>query len=256
MPERFGKNIGGYFGQRIDIQAILEEVKAAAQEAGWVRDFFTVPNGAELIAYRRSDVKSQRRFYLSTGIHGDEPAGPIAILELLRANQWPGHVDVWLCPCLNLTGFPLSTRESAAGIDLNRDYRHLNAPEVRSHVAWLKQQPDFDLSVCLHEDWEANGFYLYELNPDQRPSFAEKIISKVAEVCPIESAETVDGWPIKSGIIRPNVNPEERPQWPEAIFLITHKTRQSYTLESPSDFPLEVRVAAQVTAVRAVLDSI
>lgn len=256
MMQRLGKNVGGYFGERIEIQAVLNAIKSTAQETGWVHDSFTIPNGADLIAYRRKGGKAQRRLYLSTGIHGDEPAGPVAILELIRANVWPEHLDIWLCPCLNLTGFPLSTRESAAGIDLNRDYRHLLAPEVRTHVAWLKQQPTFDLAVCLHEDWEANGFYLYELNPDNRPSLAEKIISQVFAVCPIESAEKVDGWPIRDGIIRPQVLPEERPQWPESLFLITHKTRQSYTLEAPSDFPLSTRVAAHVTAVRAVLQSV
>jgi hypothetical protein len=34
-----------------------------------------------------------------------------------------------------------------------------------------------------------------------------------------------------------------------------HKTRLSYTLEAPSDFPLPTRVAALVSAARAALDS-
>jgi hypothetical protein len=254
--ERLGKNTGGYRGEGIDIQSVLEKIKDTAEQAGWKRDSFTIPSGADLIAYRREGKSARRRLYLSTGIHGDEPAGPLSILELVSANAWPEHLDVWLCPCLNLTGFPLNTRESAAGIDLNRDYRTLQTPEIRTHVEWLKQQPNFDLAVCLHEDWEANGFYLYELNPDNRPSLAETVISKVANVCPIEHADTVDGWPIQNGIIRPNVSSEDRPQWPEAIFLVTHKTRQSYTLESPSDFPLTTRVNAQMAAVRAILEKI
>jgi hypothetical protein len=45
-----------------------------------------------------------------------------------------------------------------------------------------------------------------------------------------------------------------RPQWPEAFWLLTHKTRHSYTLEAPSDFPLETRVNALVTAVRVILE--
>ena len=251
--QRLGKNDGRYQGECIDIQYVLQSIKKTATRYGWIRDEFTIPNGAHLVAYRRSGKLGKRRLYLSTGIHGDEPAGPMAIHNLLIENRWPEEVDVWICPCLNLTGFPLNTRENAEGIDLNRDYRHLASAEVRTHVAWLKQQPDFDLSVSLHEDWEANGFYLYELNPDARLSLAEEIIASVSEVCPIERGDLVDGWPAKDGIIRPNVRPEERPQWPETIFLLTHKTRQTYTLESPSDFPLETRVRAQMRAVETIL---
>lgn len=252
---RLGKNAGGYYGEAIDIQSVLARVKTAALAHGWHRDTFMIPNGAELIAYRRNNPAGSKRVYLSTGIHGDEPAGPVAILELLEESHWPESIDVWLCPCLNLTGFPLNKRENAMGVDLNRDYRHMQTPETRSHVAWLRAQPSFDIAVCLHEDWEANGYYLYELNPDNRPSLAHPIIESVSRVCPIESGETVDGWPVQGGIIRPKVQPEERPQWPESLFLLTYKTRQSYTLEAPSDFPLAVRVAAHKAAVRTVLEA-
>ena len=47
--------------------------------------------------------------------------------------------------------------------------------------------------------------------------------------------------------------PQERPLWPEALYLISHKSRQGYTLEAPSDFPLPARVAALVAAVNAAL---
>ncbi len=114
-------------------------------------------------------------------MHGDEPAGPLAVLRLLQEDDWPGDAAIWLCPCLNPTGFPLNRRENASGIDLNRDYRHLQSAEVRAHVAWLERQPRFDLALCLHEDWESNGFYLYELNPENRPSFAEKILEAAAK---------------------------------------------------------------------------
>ncbi len=254
--QRLGKNIGGYYGEGIDIQSVLERVKVAATRHGWKRDSVTISTGAELVAYRKGNLTADKRVYLSTGIHGDEPAGPLAILKLIEENHWPSHLGIWLCPCINLTGFPLNTRENAAGIDLNRDYRHFKSDETRAHVTWLKEQPNFDIAVCLHEDWEANGFYLYELNPDKRPSLAETIIKNVSTVFPIESADTVDGWSIKDGIIRPEVNPDDRPLWPESIFLLTTKTRQAYTLESPSDFPIETRVAAQITAVRTILQGL
>jgi predicted deacylase len=245
--QRSGINVGGYRGEGIDIQNVLQGVERAIAGKNWVRD-------GEFPALRRLTPSSRKRLYISTGIHGDEPAGPLALLQLLEEDRWPKEAALWICPCLNPTGFPLNQRENAQGIDLNRDYRHFRSAEARAHAAWLQEQPRFDLALCLHEDWEAHGFYLYELNPDARPSLAEKLVEAVAKVCPIDRSPVIEGREARDGIIRPKINLAERPQWPEAFYLISHKTRLSYTLEAPSDFPLATRVAALVTAVRAVLE--
>jgi hypothetical protein len=176
--------------------------------------------------------------------------------RLLQEDRWPAGLDLWLCPCLNSTGFLLNRRENADGADLNRDYLQPKAEETLAHIGWLERQPAFDLCLCLHEDWEAHGFYIYELNPDNRPSLAEAVVARVAEVCPVDDSETIESRPAQGGIIRPNLDPRTRPQWPEAFFLVTHKTRLSYTLEAPSDFPLEVRVAALVTGVNTALEKV
>jgi protein MpaA len=257
--ERLAKNIGGYHGETIDISKVLRDIDQAVAGKNWVRDIVPLPSSTpaqplNFIAYRRQIEAPRIRVYLSTGIHGDEPAGPLAVLQLLQEDHWPSDAAIWLCPCLNPTGFVLNRRENVRSIDLNRDYRHFQSEEVRAHVDWLREQPRFDLSLCLHEDWESNGFYLYEVNPDQRRSLAGKIVEAAAKVCPIERAPLVDNWPAENGIIRPRLNPEERPQWPEALYLITNHTRLGYTLEAPSDFPMPARVAALVAGVRAVLD--
>jgi hypothetical protein len=253
--QKLGKNIGGYGGETIEIQEILREIERAAAENNWTRDL--VPGPVEFFAWRRPVPSPRRRVYISAGIHGDEPAGPLAALQLLRENPWPGDTALWLCPCLNPSGFPLNRRENISGIDLNRDYRHPQSAEVRAHVRWLGPQPEFDLSLCLHEDWESAGFYLYELNPDHRPSPAETIIDSVAAVCPVDPSPMIEGRPAQNGIIRPAINPLERPQWPESLYLVSqNKTRLSYTFEAPSDFPLPVRVAALAAAVRAALKSL
>lgn len=137
---------------------------------------------------------------------------------------------------------------------MNRDYRNAKSGECRAHIAWLERQPHFDLYLCLHEDWESHGFYLYEQNPDARPSFAEVIIEAVSRVCPIDAAEIIEDRPAHGGIIRPVVLPQDRPNWPEAFYLISHKSRQGYTLEAPSDFPLATRVTALVAATNATLN--
>jgi protein MpaA len=147
----------------------------------------------------------------------------------------------------------LNKRENGDGIDLNRDYRNPQTAEVRAHITWLERQPEFDLYLCLHEDWESHGFYVYEQNPDHRPALGETIIGAVEKVCPIDLSETIEGRAANRGIVRPNILPHERPDWPEAFYLIANKSRQGYTLEAPSDFPLPIRVNALAAGVNAAL---
>jgi len=255
-PLRLGKNIKGYFGENIDIDRVLRDCRAAAQTHGWAAEDLPATPGLSLLALtRRASRPADRpfRIYLSTGIHGDEPAGPLAATQLLQEDRWP-PADLWFCPCLNPGGFRLRSRANPEGRDLNRQYRCPNAPETTAHIGWLLRQPAFDLCLCLHEDWESHGFYLYELNPEGRPSLAEAMIERVADVCPIDHSEIIEGRKARNGIIRSNLDPAKRPQWPESFFLLTHKTPLSYTLEAPSDFPLAARVAALVAAVRAALE--
>ena len=252
--QRLGKNIGNYLGETIDITSVLRDIQDAAQRAGWQSDPISNTPELPLQAWRRNRASGSRRIYISTGIHGDEPAGPLAVLQLLRENLWSDDAELWLCPCLNPTGFPLNRRENAQGIDLNRQYLHAETPETRAHIAWLQRQPDFHLALCLHEDWEAHGFYLYELNPDKRPSQARKALQEVSALCPIDLSPVIEGRPADGGLIHPNIDPLSRPLWPEAFWLLQHRTRHSLTLEAPSDFPLPTRVQALVTATRTLLE--
>lgn len=253
--QRLGKNLGGYFGETIDIQSVSAEIVEIAAQTGWTCEPFFQTSDMKLCAFHRPPLDSRRplRVYLSTGIHGDEPAGPLAALRLMRENQWPSAAELWICPCLNPLGFTLNQRANRKGIDLNREYLKPVAEEITAHIAWLARQPKFDLCLLLHEDWESHGFYLYEQNPDKRPSLAETIISSVEKVCPIDRSDLIEGRPAKNGIIRPSIDPRSRPDWPEAFYVITHKTRLSYTLEAPSDYLLPTRVNALVAAVNAAL---
>jgi murein peptide amidase A len=248
--------VRGYRGDRIDIDAVQRDCIAAAQAHAWtIEEIHSVPR-LMLGLTRQATRNPQRatRIYISAGIHGDEPAGPLAARLLLQENAWPPGLEIRLCPCLNPTGFAMNRRENLDGLDLNRQYLTPEAEETLAHIGWLQHQPSFDLCLCLHEDWESQGFYLYELNPDGLPSLAEAMIARAAALCPIDRSEIIEGRPAQGGIIRPDLDPRNRPQWPEAFFLLTHKTRLSYTLEAPSVLPMAVRVAVLVSVVRTALE--
>ena len=248
-----GLNDGCYRGDRIDIESVLADCLSAAEAHGWTAHWLETENDLRLLTLHRAPENIRRRVYLSSGIHGDEPAAPLAMLRLLQANTWPEDTELWLCPCLNPTGFPRNTRESAAGNDLNRDYKHLRTPEIAAHVAWLNTLPDFDFTIQLHEDWEAQGFYFYELKMDGTITEPRRVLEAVESVCPIDHSPEIDGRKNDRGLIKPELDPAVRELWPEAFWLVMSKTRLSYTCEAPSDFEMDVRVGALVTATRTLL---
>ena len=255
--QRLGKNLNGYLGDTLDINSVLSDCSAAAAQQSFASEQIPVTGKPALIAFtRRSNSPSCKSIYISAGIHGDEPAGPLAVEQLLQEDLWPEHLSISILPCLNPTGFPRNSRENVDGIDLNREFLNPKAEEIRAHIRWLESRPSFDLCLSLHEDWESHGFYLYELNPESRPSLAERMIEKVSLICPIDPSPIIEGREANQGIIRPALDPRTRPLWPESFYLLTYKTRLAYTLEAPSDFPLGGRVAALVTAVRTAMEAL
>jgi len=206
-------------------------------------------------AYTKRTPGPRPRVYFSAGIHGDEPAPPWALLRLVEAGFFDARCTWFLCPLLNPTGFALRTRENHAKLDLNRDYKAPFSGEVQAHVAWLQRQPNFDLIICVHEDWEAQGFYLYELNPEHRPTLAPAMIEAARHLCPIEVAAAIDGRPIdEPGIIRPISDPVLRDTWPETIYLRHHHGSLDYTIETPSALPLEQRIATHCAVLRRAVE--
>ncbi len=236
----------------LDPRDFAAQILPAARAAGFRDERFGEIAGCPLFALTKRTRGPRPRIYLSAGIHGDEPAPPLALLELLLADVFDDRATWFLCPLLNPAGFIRRTRENADGLDLNRDYRSLRSLEIQAHARWLQSQPNFDLAICGHEDWEAQGFYLYELNAEQRPSLARPILDAVAKVCPLETAAIIDGRPAaEPAIIRPVSDPLLRETWPESIYLRSHHTRLSYTIESPSSLPLAQRIAAHAAALAA-----
>ena len=196
------------------------------------------------------------KVYLSAGIHGDEPAGPLALLDLMTDGFFRNDIHWMVCPALNPTGLAAGTRDNAEGIDLNRDYLQIRTREVAAHHQWLAQRPRPDLFLSLHEDWETSGFYLYEINlgPDM-PDRVKSILDAVKPWFPPESAPDIDGHtPRDAGWIYHEAEPDLPEGWPEAIHMAKTGCPLSFTFETPSRAELAHRVAAHRAAVHAALE--
>jgi len=231
-----------------DFQTAFRESAAAA---GFSPALLAELPAGPLVAWERP--VSGPRVYLSAGIHGDEPAGPLALLELLREGFFTPSVHWLLCPALNPSGLAAFTRENAAGLDLNRDYWLRDTAEIMAHALWLDARGAPDLFISLHEDWETNGFYFYEINlREDQPQRARHILDSVSPWFPPEPGPEIDGHePREPGWIYHAAEPDLPEGWPEAIYLAKMGCPISFTFETPSHAPLRQRVAAHMAAVKA-----
>ncbi len=200
--------------------------------------------------------------YLSAGIHGDEYSGPLAILEMLAQRDFFTGFNVTIFPILNPDGLVRGIRENPDGIDLNRDYRNSKSAEIISHIETLKTLGRFNAAMMLHEDYEGIGAYLYELNDALSPNLGNEIITAMGQHVPIDLRPEIEEVLAVGGVIQRKDlilkfgSIEDRPDWPEAIYLSMNHTRVSYTTETPKPFPLEHRVQAQIAAVSTLMKAL
>ncbi len=238
----------------IDWDAFDTDVAALARQHGFHP---CAPPGAHFAAWHRPARGA--RVYLSAGIHGDEPAGPLAIREIMRADWFaalctdPQHSpDITICPALNPDGLRAGTRGNRDGHDLNRDYQQFKTPETSRHAAWLLARPIPQLFISLHEDWETSGFYFYEINLiDDRPARARELLDAMHPIMSADPAAEIDGHAVREpGWIFHEAEADLPDAWPEAIFLAKNGCPLSFTLETPSQQPLANRVAAHLAATK------
>src|SRR5882762_1710181 len=211
----------------LDPRVLAAEVESAAAADGWtIRHLSPTASGPRPWFQRAARTgPGAPQVYLSAGIHGDEYAGPLALLEMLRQPGFFAAFNATIFPVLNPDGLARGVRENATGIDLNRDYRELKSPEIASHVETLKTLGRFDASMMLHEDYEGVGAYLYELNEMLPPLLGQNIITAMGLHVPIDLRPEIEDVAANGGVLQRRdlilkFGPiEDRSDWPEAIYL-------------------------------------
>lgn len=186
--------------------------------------------------------------YLSAGIHGDESAATEGLLAwATRAESELHRCNILIFPCLNPWGLMNNRRTNADGVDLNRSYHDDSVPSTRAHKAVLAVH-QFDLALTMHEDYDARGIYLYEIQKT-RPFWGEALLAAAGRVIPVDHRKTIEGSRAKNGLIRRRISPDFMDQHPEAFILHFQNSRRTFTVETPSEHHLEVRISAQVAVI-------
>lgn len=241
----------------LESHSFLRRFVSAADASGFRVVQYGQTGEFPLLVAENSPSHPRLTIHLSAGIHGDEPAGSLALLTLMQQGWFDANIAWHIFPLLNPAGMDIGTRENRAGIDLNRDYRHAAAEETRAHQNWLSHtRRSYDAALALHEDWESRGFYLYEVREPAEPDLGYAILQAVEPFLLIDRSAEIDGFPARDGLLRPHADASLATveQWPEQLFLRQNHTALSLTFETPSAFPLQQRILGHIVAVKTAVN--
>ena len=202
---------------------------------------------------RTQVVKHRYKIGIFAGIHGDEPAGILGLMDFVR--ELDDHPElgkeflIHLYPLCNPSGYLAGTRESSAGKDLNREFwRGSQEPEVRLLEEEI-QRRHFDGIIALHSDDTCGGFYGFARDRLISEQMLAPALAAAGHVLPCDPGPVIDGFHSVNSIIHSAydgilcASPTQQPQPFEVI------------LESPQTESLDLQRRAFVGALRAILHS-
>jgi hypothetical protein len=185
------------------------------------------------------------------GIHGDEPAGVLALIDFLRfmeENPFLGRAyHLYIYPLCNPTGYEDGTRESRSGKDLNREFwRSSPEPEVGLIEQELRRH-NFNGIIALHSDDTSDGLYGFVRGATLTEHLLKPALAAAEAALPVNYSNVIDGFHAVNGIIHTAYDgiltapPGTRPAPVEII------------LESPHHAPLHLQREAFVLAVTEIV---
>ena len=232
-----------------DYKLLCRRWRRLASPACLTVQAYAVSGGYELICLSSRRPRPETpSVYFSAGIHGDEPASTEALIEWAEDHtELLRGMNVLVFPCLNPWGLVNNCRRDIDGRDLNRSFHTSAVPQIAAQMQLLTGRA-FDLALILHEDYDAVGLYLYEV-PRQRPFWGEQLVAAAARHIPADPRVKIEGRASREGVVRRAIRPGLMPEWPEAFVLHFQSAARVFTVETPSEFHLDDRVAAQVAVV-------
>ena len=199
------------------------------------------------------DLGVKKNILITGGIHGDEPAGPASVLRFLERDNT--HLlqcfKFLILPCINPYGYVHNTRENKRDLDLNRLFEETGIAEVDIVKETIEGQR-FHFCIDFHEDWEAEGVYLYEAQRNER-WIGPEITRQIEKIGRIDGEVGESDLPIADGVFQVD------PAWGDAglaPYLFHFSADHVMICETPTSWHLDQRTAAHLAALDAALKAL
>ena len=233
-----------------DYRHLIARWRAVARAAGVKLRPLAKDDGFDLFYIGTPCLAGNPGLYLSAGIHGDEPAAPEGLLRWAEKNVARlARMPLLIFPCLNPWGLRNNVRTDSRGRDLNRMF-HLDTHPVVKAVRKITRPHLFKIALAMHEDYDAQGIYLYEVARGQR-GFGEALLLSAERILPRDPRRAIDISTAKRGLIRRRISLARLAEMghPEAIWLHQFHSENTFTFETPSEAALELRVRAHMAVI-------
>jgi murein peptide amidase A len=214
-----------------------------------------VASGMRVFFLRSPALEETGGIYLSAGVHGDEPGATEGLLAWAERNASRlATLPLLIFPCLNPWGLTHNRRTDEAGVDLNRCFHEDEHPTVAA-VRRIAGKMQFSAALMLHEDYDAEGIYLYEIH--SRELWGGRILDAASREIACDPRTRIEGRKATKGLLAPRFSPSRfnMDGYPEAVWLYINGCKRSLTFETPSEFAIEKRIAAQAAAIDAMLQA-
>lgn len=199
-----------------------------------------------------------KRILVTTGIHGNEPAGPLAVHRFLRDElsflRKETRTRVDFIPIINSCGLRAETRNGCDGGDLNRDFIATKSDEIKTYKEYCESNlffTTFDSIVCMHEDDESDGFYLH-YNYIHNEPWGFYLANKMRETHTMNDRQYIDGYPAYNSVIHHRIAEIGMESFEQSWFARRH-CNSVFTPETDLMLPLGVRIEQQIEFLKMVI---
>ncbi|MDI6721043.1 MAG: M14 family metallocarboxypeptidase [Candidatus Aenigmarchaeota archaeon] len=207
------------------------------------------------------EIGKGSKVLVATGIHGDEPAAPEALIRFIESKNAPSFLrgfHVTIFPILNPIGFAKNTRKNGK-IDLNRHYGCRRLHKENRIVEEYVKSKKYDMMISLHEDVDMDSFYMYETGCFDAERFRDTITDDLRFLnllrkrgFRINCDREIYGIINRGGI---KIVPKDKGRNLERYLWSRGIVKRVVCIESPGKTEFEKRVEIQILALRHFLKS-